>query len=118
MLIILFMVYVILSSSGLVLFKLGGANTDIQFSFLGFNIAFSWKMILGIICYGTSFLLWLYLVSNMNLTFAMPLSVGLVNTLVIVESCLLLKEKVSLNQGIGIFIIITGVIIMTWGSKS
>lgn len=118
MLVILFLVYVILSASGLVLFKLGVANANIHLNILGLNLKFSIKMILGIFCYGISFLLWLYLVSNMNLTFAMPLSVGLVNTLVIIESCLLLKEKITLNQGIGIFIIIVGVMIMTWSKQS
>ena len=114
--IILFILYVLLSSGGLVLFKLGVSNGAILKIF-GFNITISLKMILGIICYGCSFLLWLYITSNMNLTFAMPLSVALVNTLVIVESCIFLKEKITLAQGIGIFIVILGVSIMTFGKK-
>lgn len=116
MIYILFAIYVILASSGLVLFKLGSINSNINMSILGINLNFSYKMILGIICYGFSFLLWMYIVSKLNLTFAMPLSVALVNTLVILESCLLLKEKISIGQGIGIFLIIVGVMVMT-GSK-
>lgn len=117
-LVILFILYVVLASSGLVLFKLGSGNANIQLNLFGFNLAFSWKMLLGILCYGCSFLLWLYIVSRMNLTFAMPLSVALVNTLVIVESCLFLKEKITFVQGIGIFIVILGVAIMTGGKKA
>ena len=75
------------------------------------------KMFLGIICYGCSFLLWMYIVSKLNLTIAMPLSVAIVNTLVVLESCLILKEKITLTQGIGIFIIIIGVIVMTSSQK-
>ena len=116
--IILFIVYVLLSSSGLVLFKLGTANPNIHLNIFSFSINLSIKMIIGILCYGFSFLLWLYLVSKLNLTIAMPLSVALVNTLVVVESCLLLKEKITLLQGIGIFVIIFGVSLITWGSKS
>ncbi len=114
--IILFVLYVLLASSGLVLFKLG-TNSGTIIKILNLNINFSWKMIAGIMCYGASFLLWLYIVSHMNLTFAMPLSVALVNTLVIFESCILLKERITLTQGIGIFIVIFGVAIMTWGKK-
>ena len=115
--VILFILYVILSSSGLILFKLGSTNPNIHISILGISASFSIKTIIGILCYGFSFLLWLIIVSRMNLTVAMPLSIALVNTLVVVESCLILKEKITLNQGIGIFIIIFGVCIMTWGKK-
>lgn len=107
--IILFIIYVILSSSGLVLFKLGVNNQNIHLTLFGLSLSFSIKMLLGIICYGLSFLLWLYLVSKLNLTIAMPLSVALVNTLVVVESCVFLNEKITLIQGIGIFIVIFGV---------
>lgn len=116
LLFVLFTLYVLLASSGLVLFKLGTVNGSI-IKILGFSINFSWKMLVGIMCYGFSFLLWLYIVSHMNLTFAMPLSVAIVNTLVIVESCVFLKEKITLTQGIGIFIVIFGVALMTWGKK-
>lgn len=110
----LFALYVLLASSGLVLFKLGSGNATMHLKLFSLSFNFSWKTIFGIMCYGCSFLLWLYIVSNMNLTLAMPLSVALVNTLVILESCLLLKEKISPMQGIGIFIVLVGVIMITW----
>lgn len=114
MIVVLFILYVILASSGLVLFKLGSGNATIHWQLLGVHIDFSMKTILGIFCYGCSFLIWLYIVSRMNLTLAMPLSVALVNTLVVVESCLFLKEKISLTQGIGIVIIIAGVSLISF----
>lgn len=113
-LVILFILYVVLASSGLILFKLGATNS-VSVKILNFSINFSWKMLIGIMCYGCSFLLWLYIVSKMNLTFAMPLSVALVNTLVVLESCLIIKEKITLTQGIGILVVIVGVCIMTYG---
>lgn len=112
---LLFLLYIILSSSGLVLFKLGTSNANVLFSVLGINI--SLKMMIGAVCYVFSFVLWLYIVSKMNLTVAMPLSVALVNTLVVVESCLVLKEKISVMQGIGIFITILGVMFVVGGQK-
>ena len=111
--IIMFAFYVILASSGLVLFKMGANNSNLQIQLFGFSINYSIKMIFGMMCYGVSFVLWMLIVSKSNLTIAMPLSVALVNTLVIIESCLLLKEKISVTQAIGILFIIVGVVIIS-----
>lgn len=116
-LIIMFICYVLLASSGLILFKIGSTNSNLTLSLFGFKINYSIKMILGLLCYGCSFILWMLIVSKSNLTIAMPLSVALVNTLVVVESCLILKERITLSQGIGIFIVIIGVCIMTFERK-
>lgn len=115
--VIIFIIYVLLSSSGLILFKLGALNPNINFNILGLDLALSIKSIIGILCYGFSFVLWMIIVSRMNLTLAMPLSVAVVNTLVIIGSCFVLNEKVTSLQGIGIFIVILGVMLMTGGKK-
>lgn len=115
--IIMFTCYVLLASSGLILFKLGSINNNLTLNVFGLSINYSVKMILGLLCYGFSFILWMLIVSKINLTIAMPLSVAIVNTLVIVESCIILKEKITMIQGIGIFIVLFGVCIMTWGGK-
>lgn len=116
-LIIMFICYVLLASSGLILFKFGSTNSNLTLSLFGFKVNYSIKMIFGLLCYVCSFILWMLIVSKSNLTIAMPLSVALVNTLVIVESCLILKEKITFTQGMGIFIVIVGVCIMTFGKK-
>ena len=115
--IIMFICYVLLASSGLILFKLGSNNSNLTLDIFGLTINYSIKMILGILCYGFSFILWILIVSRVNLTIAMPLSVAIVNTLVVAGSCLILKEKMTVTQGIGIFIIVLGVCIMTGGKK-
>lgn len=115
--IILFICYVLLASSGLVLFKLGSSNTNLSLNIFSITINYSVKMLFGLLCYGCSFIIWMLIVSKMNLTIAMPLSVAIVNTLVVVGSTLVLKEKITLTQGIGIFIVILGVCIMTWGNR-
>ena len=115
MMIFLFLLYVFLSSSGLILFKLGTGVSDFCLNIFNISINLSFKTLLGVFCYGLSFLLWLYIVSKNDLTIIMPLSVALVNILVIVGSCIFLNEQVNLLQGIGIFFVIFGVIIMKWG---
>ena len=97
---ILFVLYVLLSSSGLILFKLGAINPDININILNISLTISIKSIIGILCYGCSFVLWMIIVSRMNLTVAMPLSVAIVNTLVVLGSSLFLKERITLTQGI------------------
>lgn len=108
-LMIMFTSYVLLASSGLILFKLGSVNNNLTLNIFGLSINYSLKMILGLICYGFSFVLWMLIVSKMNLTIAMPLSVALVNTAVLIGSYLFLNEKITFIQGIGIFLIIAGV---------
>ena len=117
MLVVLLLTYVILSSMGLVLFKLGTSSNVFALTIFGHNITLSWKMIVGVIFYGISFLLWLYIVSKNNLTYIFPIQVALVNLFVVVESVILLNEKISLIQGIGILIIIFGVIMVKWGTN-
>ena len=109
----LFALYVFLAASGLILFKLGSQHTTIQMTLFHYSISFSFQMLFGMFCYGCSFLLWMYIVSQMDLTIAMPLSVAFVNLFVVLGSCVFLKEKIALGQGIGIFLIILGVAVMT-----
>lgn len=111
--IILFIAYILLSSSGLILFKLGANNPTLSINIYSLHINYSIKLLIGILCYGLSFLLWMYIVSKSNLTIALPLSVALVNTLVIIESCIFLKEKITLIQGTGIFMVLLGVFLIT-----
>ena len=116
--IILLLIYVLLSSLGLVLFKLGAGNPSFAINIFNHEIGLSVKTIIGILFYGFSFLLWLYIVSKSNLTYIFPIQVALVNLFVVLESVILLNEKVGLVQGLGIIVITIGVIMMKWGSTS
>lgn len=110
-----FLIYVLFSSAGLILFKLGSGNTTFALNLLGFKISLSIKMIIGVLCYGISFLLWLYIVSYSKLSFVYPLSIALVNIVVLFGSCVFLKESITLTHVIGMVIIIIGVSLMSIG---
>lgn len=114
---ILFILYVCLSAGGLILFKMGAGRTSIQLTSSLFSLQLSWKMLLGIFCYGCSFLLWLFIVSKMNLSIAMPLSVGLVNLVVLLGSNYFLKETISVSQWIGVGVVIIGLAIINIGGN-
>ena len=114
---ILFLIYVCLSAGGLLLFKLGSGDVHVLITSSLFSVQFSWKMLLGIACYGCSFVLWLFIVSKMNLSIAMPLSVGLVNILVLIGSLVFLKEPITISQWIGVGVIVMGLAIINIGGK-
>lgn len=114
MIIFLFLLYVCLSAGGLILFKLGSKNAAFHFQSTHFTISLSWIMLLGVVFYALSFILWLLIVSALDLSFAMPLSVGLVNILVFIGSSLVLKESITIMQWVGILVIAFGLFIMNW----
>lgn len=116
-LIILFTLYALLSAGGLVLFKLGGQDASIQFQHTGFSLSLSWKMMIGVVCYLCSFLLWLFIVSKTQLTFAMPLSVGIVNILVFLGSSRFLGEQITPVKIIGLIVIIAGLFLISIGER-
>lgn len=99
------------------MFKLGSGDMRVNVTSTIFSIRFSWKMLLGIVCYGCSFLLWLYIVSQMNLSLAMPLSVGLVNLLVLLGSSFFLKEQITAFQWAGVMVIVIGLALINIGGK-
>ena len=117
MFIALLFTYVVLTSMGLVLFKLGTVGNTFDLTLFGHTLTLSWKMIIGILFYGMSFLLWLYIVSKNDLTYIFPIQVALVNLFVVVESIIFLDERISLIQGLGILVIVFGVIMVKWGTN-
>lgn len=116
-LLLLFMVYAVLSSGGLVLFKLGGQDAALQLGKTGFSVTLSWKMLLGIFCYLCSFLLWLVIVARTQLTFAMPLSVGVVNILVFLGSAKFLGEEITPTKVAGLAVIVLGLFLISIPKK-
>ena len=112
LLVVLFAVYALLSAGGLVLFKLGGRDAALELGRTGFSVSLSWKMLLGIFCYLCSFLLWLVIVSRTQLTFAMPLSVGVVNILVFLGSRFL-GEQITPTKILGLAVIVLGLFLIS-----
>lgn len=113
LLVVLFVVYALLSAGGLVLFKLGGRDAALELGRTGFSVSLSWKMLLGIFCYLCSFLLWLVIVSRTQLTFAMPLSVGVVNILVFLGSARFLGEQITPTKILGLAVIVLGLFLIS-----
>ncbi|MBO5239590.1 MAG: hypothetical protein J6B50_12575 [Lachnospiraceae bacterium] len=110
------LLYVCLSATGLTLIKLGlNRNSSLMINGSGFSLQFSWLLIVGMCLYVLSFLTSLIVMKGMNLNIYYPLSAGLIYVLVGVLSIIVLKEKVSVWQLVGMVIIFAGIIVMNLG---
>ena len=109
-------IYVCLSATALTLIKIGlERNSTLLFNKGGFNLSLSWVLVLGAVLYVVSFLLSMIVMKGMNLSLFYPLSAGLIYVVVCVLSILVLKEKPSLYQLIGMVVILAGIIVMNLG---
>lgn len=111
---ILFIVYVILSTAGLILFKLGGTTGAQSATYINsvLSVSISIKSVLGIICYGVSFILWLLIVQKSDLSYIYPLSVAVINVLILTGSYFFLEESITIWKMVGIVLIVTGIFVM------
>jgi Membrane transporters of cations and cationic drugs len=105
--------YVLFSSFGLVLLKMGVKhNFNILFAQYAISIQINYILILGAVFYIASFIMSLLIMKELNISIFYPVSVGLVYVLVCFLSRFLLNEKMGISQMVGIVIVLFGIIIM------
>jgi drug/metabolite transporter (DMT)-like permease len=110
--------YVILTVSGLILFKLGANSSQIEVIAKGIlSIQISFTSLIGLFCYLGSFFIYLSLISKNNLSFLVPVMTGIVYMSVLTASVLILKEKLTLFSIVGSLLILFGVILMVLKGK-
>ncbi len=111
--IILIVAYLLSTSSGLVLLKLGsgsGAPVSIVNHALKFNL--NPCVLSGVFFYVMSFVLYTYLISKYDLGFIVPLTTAIVYVLVFIASFIVFNEAFTLAKAIAIALIIIGVTIL------
>ena len=97
-LVILIMVFnSLISAGGQLFFKLGVNDRNLIIIFL------------GLICYGVSLLIWLFVLSKVDLSFAYSL-VALTFVFLLIFSRIFLHETISASRIFGSFLIILGII--------
>lgn len=107
--IIKLIVYIVLSVSGLMLFKSGGSVNSLTLVSNKLAMSFSITSLIGIMCYVCSFLLWLNIIKDNNLSYIFPIANGLVTIATILGGVMIFGEKLNYMQWIGIVCIIVGV---------
>lgn len=115
--IILVIIYLMLTVSGLILMKLGGNSGEVAIKEGVFNFNISLISALGFVCYICSFLLFTKIVLMFDLSYIMPLTTGIVQILTLVASYLVFKENLTLQSVMGASIVIIGIILMNWKSN-
>lgn len=108
----LFIIYVVLSSAGLILFKLGSSGLSVQLQHAYFSMNISVMTIIGLLCYLVSFLLWMIIISRSEISYIVPLGVACTNIAILVASHFILQETITTNALIGAIVIIVGIVIM------
>lgn len=110
--IVLVIIYLVLSVSGLILMKKGGNSGSIAIENQNFNFNINLISALGFLCYLFSFLLYTKIIVMFDLSYITPICTGIVQVLILVASKLVFKENFTTTSVVGATIIIIGVIVM------
>ncbi len=112
---LLIALYALTTSLALVVLKLGskgGAPAEFINGKLHLNL--TPYTLLGIFLYGTSFLLYIYLISKFQLGYIIPLTTALVYILVFLASFFIFNEAFTLLKSIGIILIVAGLVLLNF----
>lgn len=110
--IIKFILYTILTVSGVMLFKAGSDKINFVISNKGFTLSINYLTLIGVICYVFSFFMWLVILKESKISYILPLATGMVNILIVVLSFVFLNETLSIEKIISIGLIILGIILL------
>ena len=114
--IILIVLYVIFAVGGSTLIKYGTLPKIQSLLTIPFvNVNISLIAILGIISYGLSFLLYIFLLSKFDLSFISPVTVGIVYVLLMITALIIFGEQFSVIKVIGCAIILAGILMIVSG---
>ena len=105
--------YLCFSVGGLVLVKMQSNGFKISSENGDLNMSINIKMILGLILYIISFLIYtFYIVKKFDLSYIFPIITGITQILVILAGIFIFKEQINIYGYIGMAAIIIGVILL------
>lgn len=110
--------FVLITSSALVVLKLGtksGAPVYFADGKMQFNI--NPVVISGVVLYGISFMLYVYLLSKYELGYIIPLTTAFVYLIIFAASYFIFDEVFTLLKVLGIALILGGLVFLNIGSK-
>jgi len=112
---ILIGIYMVLTVSGVILFKLG-AEKEILVSISNgmFNFKISFISLLGLLSYVCSFLMYMFLISKFDLTYIVPVTTGVISVATFILAVMIFKETLTLSKIAGTALILIGVAIINF----
>lgn len=106
------LVYLIFTVSGLIFMKLGAGNTNIGFNKSILNISLNIYLIIGLVAYMLSFIMWIVLLKKYNLSYIVPITTSISYIAVLISGVLIFKEKINVTSGIAVVVILIGVVML------
>lgn len=110
--IIKLLIYSMLAVSGMTLIKMGSTSTQIEIIKGMFNAKVSGVFILGCVMYVLSFLTWLSLIKENELSYIFPVANGIVTVTTVLIGMFILNETVRGTQWLGVGLILLGIVIV------
>lgn len=114
--VVLIVLYVIFAVSGSTLIKYGGlehVKKMLTIPFIDMNVSFI--TLIGVVCYGLSFILYTILLNKFELSFISPLTVALVYVFLMLTAFFIFKEPITTSKIIGCSLILIGILFMIKG---
>lgn len=110
--ILLCIIYLIFTISGVVFMKLGGDSVHLSLA-PNFSISMGWLSFLGFACYLLSFLLWRRLLISNDISIIIPVLTGIVQIITCIVAFMIFKESFNIYKILGVALIIIGIILLT-----
>lgn len=111
---LLTVIYLIFTTGGIFLLKAGGQSLSISLV-KGIELRIGYITFLGFMCYIISFLLWQKLLVSYDLSYIVPLTTGVSQVIILAIGVIVFKESINWSSIIGVFLIISGVILLSVG---
>ena len=105
--------YIVTTSLGLIILKLGtkaGAPVDFANHRLHFNV--NAYTVAGTLLYGSSFLLYVYLISKNDLAYIIPVAAAFVYIVIFLAAFVIFHESFTLPKIFGIALIVGGLVLI------
>lgn len=110
---LLIVLYVIFAVGGSTLIKYGGLSKVVSlFTIPIVHVSISLVSLLGILCYGLSFGLYILLLNKFDLSFISPVTIGVVYVLLMITAVIVFSEQFTLPKIIGCILILVGIILV------
>lgn len=114
--VVLTIIYIIFTTLGLFLMKLGGNSLSLSFQ-NGITFKIGFITLFGFLSYICSFLLWQKLLISFDLSYIVPIVTGITQIIILLLGIFFFKEQVNITGIIGAVLIIIGIVLMAFGRK-
>lgn len=104
--------YLICTLTGLFLFKSGGGSIQLGLSLSEISFHIPVKSLVGILFYGCSFLIWLTILKDGQISYLFPVVNSLVAIFTVIGGIVFFNEHLTGLQLVGIGVIIAGIFIL------